>query len=168
MKQNIILCVGVSGSGKTTWTSDYIKNHPNTLRINRDDIRKTLVGNLDGYYQRKDLNALEQMVNEIEESLFFSMIINNKHIIIDNTNLRESFINKWIDLVDKWNKAGIDHELDLKFKIFDNYTDIHELKDRISERDNLYHGALDYINKQVESFNNITKIINNKYKDKLI
>lgn len=36
----IILCRGIQGSGKTTWAKQYCKEHPNTIRVNRDDIRQ--------------------------------------------------------------------------------------------------------------------------------
>lgn len=52
MKKLIIL-VGISGSGKSTWATEYIQKNPDTLRINRDDIRKSLVGTLKNYYPRR-------------------------------------------------------------------------------------------------------------------
>ena len=36
----VILCRGIQGSGKTTWAKQYCKEHPNTIRVNRDDIRQ--------------------------------------------------------------------------------------------------------------------------------
>lgn len=36
----LILCRGIQGSGKTTWAKQYCKEHPNTIRVNRDDIRQ--------------------------------------------------------------------------------------------------------------------------------
>lgn len=35
----IILCRGIQGSGKTTWAKQYCKEHPDSIRVNRDDIR---------------------------------------------------------------------------------------------------------------------------------
>ena len=67
MKSEVIINVGISGAGKSTWTTQFIKENPNYLRINRDDIRKTLVGDLNGYYERKDLNRIETSINFIEE-----------------------------------------------------------------------------------------------------
>ena len=40
MKRKIILCRGIQGSGKSTWAKRYCEEHPNTIRLNRDDIRK--------------------------------------------------------------------------------------------------------------------------------
>lgn len=35
----IILCRGIQGSGKTTWAKNYCNEHPNSTRVNRDDLR---------------------------------------------------------------------------------------------------------------------------------
>lgn len=35
----IILCRGIQGSGKTTWAKNYCNEHPNSIRVNRDDLR---------------------------------------------------------------------------------------------------------------------------------
>lgn len=63
--QQVIINVGVSGAGKTTWSTQYMKKNIGNYRINRDSIRLQLVGTLDDYYQRKDLNYLEKLVTEI-------------------------------------------------------------------------------------------------------
>jgi predicted kinase len=34
-----ILTVGISASGKSTWAAEHIYNNPNTVEINRDNIR---------------------------------------------------------------------------------------------------------------------------------
>ena len=87
--KNIILTIGISGSGKSSWTTNFIKENSNYLRINRDDIRKTLVGNLDGYYQKepRQLNHIENIVTFTENHLFDDLISCNYNVIIDNTNL---------------------------------------------------------------------------------
>lgn len=35
----IILCRGIQGSGKTTWAKNYCNEHPDSIRVNRDDSR---------------------------------------------------------------------------------------------------------------------------------
>lgn len=30
---------GIQGSGKTTWAKNYCNEHPNSIRVNRDDLR---------------------------------------------------------------------------------------------------------------------------------
>ena len=38
----IILCRGIQGSGKTTWAKNYCNEHPNSIRVNRDDLRAVM------------------------------------------------------------------------------------------------------------------------------
>jgi predicted kinase len=135
-KKTIIINVGISGSGKTTWTKEHLKNNSDTLRVNRDSIRNGIALYMTGYYQRHDIKTVEEMVTNIEEITFEEMTYNHKNIVIDNTNLKEVYINKWIDLADP-------DFYDIKFKIFD-------------------------IDKQYEQFKQIKKLIETKYKDRII
>lgn len=56
----IILCRGIQGSGKTTWAKQYCKEHPNSIRVNRDDI----ISNLN---QRTE-TAIYNIVNEFNRA----------------------------------------------------------------------------------------------------
>ena len=40
-----IVCIGVSASGKSTWTKEFIKKNPNWTEVNRDNIRATILRN---------------------------------------------------------------------------------------------------------------------------
>ena len=42
--KKLILMAGVAGSGKSTWSRAYAKEHPNTFVIDTDDTRKSLTG----------------------------------------------------------------------------------------------------------------------------
>jgi DNA transposition AAA+ family ATPase len=42
MASKLIVMKGLPASGKTTWSKAYVKSHPNTVRINRDDLRLML------------------------------------------------------------------------------------------------------------------------------
>jgi predicted kinase len=161
MKKEIIILVGISGSGKTTFASNFMKENLNYLRVNRDDIRKTLVGNLNGYYQRKDLNELEQLVTELEESMS-DVLLCNDNIIIDNTNLKQRYINKWI-------KYSQDTDIyhNLKFKLFD--ISLEESQRRVCKRESLHNFEdLNYIEKQYNDYQEIKKWLISNYKDKII
>lgn len=166
----VILNVGVSGAGKSTWTTEYIKKTPNTVRINRDDIRKMLFGTLEDYYTRKDLNWREKAVTEVEELLFVHALGKKQNIIVDNTNLKTAYINKWIDFVSGWNNKVLEGEkpIEVKFAIFSN-RDVEELITRVEKRDNLYLAKKDnYIHKQYDSFWRIQDHILNTYPNDVI
>ena len=154
MNQTVILCCGVSGAGKSSWSTDYIKKTPNTIRINRDDIRKMMYGTLDGYYQRKDLHRREEAVSEVEELLFVHALGKGQNIIVDNTNLKTTYVRKWTDFVSGWNKNILEDQkpYEIKFAIF-SQRDVDELITRVEKRDNLYLEKKDnYIHKQYDNF----------------
>lgn len=165
--QQIIFNIGVSGSGKTTWTTDQIKNNPNTLRINRDDLRRVLVGDLKGYYQRPDLNSIETIISNTEAHMIVEALRRNYNIIFDNTNLRSSYINDKINMVEHWSEV-FNKDINIKFKIF-NEINPDLLKLRVSQRDNIsLNNDTAYIDKQIKSFNNIVSYIKEYYKDQIL
>jgi len=167
MKQQIIINVGVSGSGKTTWSTEQVKNNSRILRINRDDIRRVLVGSLDGYYHRKDLSTIEVMVSNTEAYLAVEALRRGFDIIFDSTHLRASYITEKIELMEHWAEA-LNREIEFKFKIFDlNHAET--LKNRISNRDNLLKPEqLAYIDKQIQQFGNVMDYIEVQHKDKIL
>lgn len=155
MKQELIICIGISGSGKSTWSTNYIKDYRNILRINRDDIRRTLAGDLNGYYQRKDLQIIENSVNYTESCLFSEIIgVNNYSCIIDNTNLKQKYINKWISEARFYN-------ISFRFKLFD--ISLVEARDNVALRDNLTREQTKYIETQYFDYLDIVTYINRTY-----
>jgi predicted kinase len=169
MKQQIILNIGVSGSGKTTWTTEQMENNSRILRINRDDIRKVLVGDLGGYYQRPDLNTLEIMVNNIEASMAVDMLRRGYDIIFDNTHLKPSYIKEKIDLMNHWAEA-LNREIEFKFKVFSEESS-GLLKNRILNRDgNIFDDIkeLSYIDKQISQLPSIAKYIKENYPNQIL
>lgn len=158
---DITILVAPSGSGKSTYTIKYCNENEHTLCINRDNIRRLIVGSLDNYYERKNLHYLEQVVTNIEGSLFFEYTQSNYSIIVDNTNLKQSYIKRWIDLAKHY-------KYNIWFKIIE--CDINECKARVLERD--FPGRdemelIDYIDKQHQSFNSIVDWINKNYKNRI-
>ncbi len=156
----IIINVGISGSGKSTWSKEYIRNTSGVLRINRDDIRTTLVGNLTDYYSRKDLHIIERNVTRTEEFLFKNLYIDKYDVIIDNTNLKQNYINQW-------NKMASVAGYTTMFKLFD--ISLEEAQRRVTKRENMQtFEDLCYIDKQYQDYINIKKWIVENYKDKII
>ena len=156
----LIILVGISGSGKSTFATNYIRENPNTLRINRDDIRKTLVGSLDGYYQRKDFNLIEFTINTIENGIFSEIAHNKSNIIIDNTNLKQSYINRWISLSEVYKYS-------VQFKLFD--ISLEEAQIRVAHREKMHSFEdLGYIDKQFEQYKQIKKYLETNHKNQII
>lgn len=148
----IILTVGISGSGKSTWVRDFCFKNNTFLRSSRDDIRRVLVGGLKDYYTRKDVHHIEDVINEVELDLFDT--INGKwNLVVDNTNLRLRDIQRWM-------KIGKGH--DIKFKLFD--CELATAKARVSERDGI---NTSYIDGQFSRYENIKKELLTNYKDNI-
>lgn len=161
---SIIICVGASGSGKSTWSTQFIKDNANYVRINRDDIRRVLVGDLVSYYTREDVNSLEGIVTDISFELLDLCTFKNKNIIIDNTNLTQAYIKVWLGQFKKHSRI-----IDVKFKLFD--CDLRQAKIRVWERDypaEPTDNKVDYIDKQYQQYQSIKKWILETYPDNII
>ena len=169
MKQTVIINVGCSGSGKSTWSTQFIKNHPEFVRINRDDIRRMLKGTLEGYYKLQNLNKTETLINNIEGELFGCAISEGNSIIIDNTNLKQSYINKWINLTEAWNQGlNPENQAEVNFAVFME-GNVLKLKERVGKRDSFSSWKdLAYIDKQFQLQTDILKYLNDTYEEKII
>lgn len=96
----IEILVGISGSGKSTYAHSKWKENPlNTLIVNRDKIRELLYGyteeNVSEYYSRPDLGKLEKQVTIYEDTLIHDGLNHGKSVIIDATNLRREYIERF-------------------------------------------------------------------------
>lgn len=173
--RNVIILVGVSGSGKSTHATEYMKNNPNYLRVNRDSIRKTLVGDLKDYYTRKDLNKIESIVNMVQDDMINTILHYGYDVIIDNTSLKQQYIKELL--------SEFTSNVTIQFKIFDCRLDI--AKNRIIRRDfykeyedqiTLDAGDIDlskspevdYIDKQFEQYKIIKQWLLENHKDKIL
>ena len=163
MNQQIIINIGVSGSGKTTWSTEYIKNNPNTFRVNRDDIRKTLKGDLVDYYKQSglELSSIEDLVSIIENNMIKTILLKRYNVIIDNTNLGSRYINNWIELTNNFVSP-----VDIKFKIFDE-VDKEVLKQRIRHREGEF-AYTEYIDKQLIQYKVISDYIKKTYPNQIL
>lgn len=98
--KEITVTVGVSGSGKSTWAHEQWEKDPmNTLVVNRDKIRELLFGynekTISEYYKRLDINKLEKQVTKYEDTLIYEGLNENKHIIVDATHLKDSYLERY-------------------------------------------------------------------------
>lgn len=105
MKQKIIFCKGLPGSGKSTWAKQYCIDHPEFERINKDDIRG-LFGNPE--FSRE----FENKVLQYQRTKGLSILDEGKSLIVDDTNFAEKHWNFWSEMA---YKRGIQIEK----KIFD-------------------------------------------------
>lgn len=91
----IILCRGIQGSGKTTWAKQYCKEHPNTIRVNRDDIRQM--------FSQKWSKELEQIVIDTELRAIDNALHEEMDVVVDDvSNLNRYTVDKIWNIVEKY------------------------------------------------------------------
>ena len=89
------MTIGISNSGKTSWTNEYIAENPNTVNLNRDDLRAsrhTKTNNIRDYKFKKH--------KEIDVTLKQFNLANiaaakGQDIIVSDTNLNPKTREKW-------------------------------------------------------------------------
>ena len=86
----LICTVGLPGCGKTTWAKLYVKRNTNAVIICRDDLRDHIYGG--DYHFSK---AKEQFITDCQIKLAEAAVESNKDIIIADTNLNSSVLNRW-------------------------------------------------------------------------
>ena len=102
MKKVLILS-GLSGSGKSTFARQFCTENPNWLRVNRDDLRRSLLPvSLPEYWQtwpHEQKDRIEKLVNALQETAIVEGLRQGWNVLIDNTNLRLSYINEFRKLL---------------------------------------------------------------------
>lgn len=105
----MIILIGTPGSGKSTWAKDYITKQKalgiEYVRINRDDFRLMLKN------QQLCESKVETLINELQDQAIITALNSKFNVIIDNTNLKESYLTHFTDLVQ--------YKADVEFKLID-------------------------------------------------
>lgn len=142
----IIATCGISGSGKSTWAMAWVAEAPNRARMNRDEVRKALFGEIDitkaaEYYSPEN----EAKVDEVSNLLMSEWIAQGRDIVVDNTHLHPLAHKELQELADK---NGYTFEL----KVF--RVTVEEAKANVAKR--VAEGGLpvadEFIDAQAEKF----------------
>lgn len=95
----ITFTIGISASGKTTWANQFCLDNPDTVNINRDDIRfKTFCNGERNWSKYKFNKSNENRVSEIQETIILGAVVQNKNIIISDTNLNSKTVERILKL----------------------------------------------------------------------
>ena len=110
----LILCQGISGSGKTTWAKQWAEEDPiHRIRLNYDDLRTML-----GKYWVPEREPLMQKIFQagLEEAM-----TKKYDIVIDNmSNLNPKHIAEYEDIVSCYNgSSDTNNTYKIEFKLFD-------------------------------------------------
>lgn len=103
--QEVIICKGLPGSGKSTWAKKFVEENPKYVRVNRDDLR-----NMRGRYWYP---SQEGLITTWERNCIKSALEAGYNVIVDSTNLNPKSLNNLIYFLDR-----IDIEMNVEYKSF--------------------------------------------------
>ena len=126
MTQRLILTRGAPASGKSTWATQFVKDNPQFVNLNRDDLRAMMFPNHYGKGVHKPNKSREEAVTGAQLSAASGALDDGLSVIISDTNLNPSYRENWRVLAEIY---------DAEFSIKDFYEDLDVLIDRNSKRD---------------------------------
>lgn len=144
----IILCRGIQGSGKTTWAKQYCKEHPNTIRVNRDDIRQM--------FSQEWSRDLEHITILTELKAIDSALYEGMDVVVDDvSNLNGYTVEGIRKIIRKYQQVRKDIcEYDLIYQDF--FIPLQDCIERDSKRPNPI--GEEVIRKTYEKYKDILKV----------
>lgn len=79
-KPTLYITVGLPGSGKTTWAKKFLRDHPGTVRVNRDDLREMLHSSV---WSAEN----EALTTAVRDDIIVRALRKGRSVICDDTNL---------------------------------------------------------------------------------
>ena len=121
----LIMTIGTSNSGKSTFAKGYVEKHPNTVEINRDMFRFSPTNPIKDEFQiTRELNKL-----------FDEYIEEGKDVLLSDTNLNPSSRQQWLVRALKANVAIEFVVLHTAFvNLFSNPEAVHKLPQYVLTR----------------------------------
>lgn len=77
------MSIGNVGDGKSTWAKKYVKEHPGTVIVSKDNVREMLLGE----YKYKYDKAYEPLVYETSYACAAFALASGFDVILDETNI---------------------------------------------------------------------------------
>jgi predicted kinase len=115
----IILCMGISGSGKTTWAKEWVAEQPDKrIRLNYDDIRSMF-----GVYWvpgKREQLMKDTFIYSLSQAMYMGY-----DIVIDNmSNLNPKHQEEYKEYIEKHNAFNEGNEYELEYKWFDTPVEV--------------------------------------------
>lgn len=111
MKLKVIVTVGISCSGKTTFAKSLVEQGT-WVDVNRDWVRFNVIQPGSDWGSYKFTKAKENKVTEIQRQMISDAWFNGKNVIISDTNLSPKTRHQWIDDLEEFG-------FDVEVKVFD-------------------------------------------------
>jgi len=110
--QKVIINRGIPSSGKSTWAKEFIKENQDFKRVNKDDIRLMLAN-------KSFMPTQEDLVHQIFLSVCMNVLKAGYSIIVDNTNLKQKYIEEINHLVEVYHyESGYQSKVTVEHKWF--------------------------------------------------
>ena len=137
--KKVLILVGCPASGKTTWALNFIQKNSGWVIIGRDYYRHMLKNQ--GFCEPK----IEKLISKMMNQSIIAALNANENVIVDNTHVKEKYINDVIELVKYY--------ADVDYMFFD--VPLKTLLERDSARDRTVGEVV--IRKMYDSFDNLKK-----------
>lgn len=118
-KLKVKILIGIPASGKSTWADNFVHKNSDWVKVSRDDFRSMLKS------QPICEPKIESLINTIQDNVILDSLSKGLNVIIDNTNLKQSYIEHFCELVK--------YQASVEFQVFD--ISIDKAIDRNSLRD---------------------------------
>lgn len=146
----LILTIGTSSSGKSTWASNYIANNPNTVELNRDMIRFSEYTGARNW-REYSIFPCENYVTKLLLNGFYNAIDDGYDVIVSDTNLSATTRGNWL-----LRAMGLGIEVEFVImhsafvKLFNDPNKIMELPDYVLKKQ--YHNFKTFLSEEPSRF----------------
>jgi len=100
MKPQFKILSGIPTSGKSTYCNQYVKDF---AILSRDGIRELLYGK-----KYKQNNESEKRITKVFNNALNTLLEDGKNIIIDNTNVKEVYINQFLKVISGYSNYEVE------------------------------------------------------------
>jgi predicted kinase len=150
----VIVTIGISGSGKSTWSKEFIRNNKNTIIICPDDIRIELTGDINN-------QSLNYRVFKLAYSRLEEYIKENKYdyIIFDSTCCNFKTLNEILSTSNV--SRNEDSELKIRIKLFKADPEISKSRIKLDIESGVNRSRVpdEIIDKQYNNYLNVKKSV---------
>ncbi len=98
LTQELIMMMGIQGSGKSFWAKEFVKKNPYSVRLNNDEFRLTFFNRA---WDEKDT----KLVDAAREKLIVEFLESGATVIVDNMNLSPKYETRYRQLAEKYKIA---------------------------------------------------------------
>lgn len=144
----LLLTIGISNSGKSSWAKKYVEENPNTVELNRDMYRFGYLTSAENW-QEYGQAPCEKRVSEFLLHDFLEAVRFGKDVILSDTNL--SYCTR-----QKWNMNALRNGLDIEYVVmqsafYDTFNDpdkVRVLPDHVLDKQ--YHNFTSFLEEGIK------------------